>query len=119
MPGRRHAGQPGPRMRHGVEIHYGGPGFRGATRLLGLLVTGSNSGWSYIGGPADPPLPISLDAVKQDRNLARGVLCDYCFFGGPTKTQLQFRFSISGDPGLTLDQALIRLEIPLRRNHSI
>ena len=37
-------------------------------------------------------LPISLSQVQKDRNLARGVLCDYCFFGGPTKTQLRTDF---------------------------
>jgi hypothetical protein len=40
--------------------------------------------WTYI-----DILPVSLDEVSRDRNLARGVLCDYCFFGGPTKTQLR------------------------------
>jgi hypothetical protein len=37
-------------------------------------------------------LPISLSAVQQDRNLARGILCDYCFFGGPAETQLRTDF---------------------------
>ena len=39
------------------------------------------SSFSYV-----DTLPISLEAVSQDRELARGVLCDYCFFGGPTRT---------------------------------
>lgn len=37
-------------------------------------------------------LPISLADVAKDRNLARGVLCDYCFFGGPTRTTLRTDF---------------------------
>jgi hypothetical protein len=43
--------------------------------------------WNYI-----DVLPISLDAVRQNRDLARGVLCDYCFFGGPTRQQLRTDF---------------------------
>jgi hypothetical protein len=37
-------------------------------------------------------LPISLADVQRDRNVARGILCDYCFFGGPTKTTLRTDF---------------------------
>jgi hypothetical protein len=37
-------------------------------------------------------LPISLADVRRDRNLARGILCDYCFFGGPTKIVLRTDF---------------------------
>jgi hypothetical protein len=37
-------------------------------------------------------LPVSLADVARDRDLARGVLCDYCFFGGPTKTTLRTDF---------------------------
>ena len=40
-------------------------------------------------------LPISLAEVEGDRNLARGVLCDYCFFGGPTKIALRTDFPTS------------------------
>ncbi len=37
-------------------------------------------------------LPISLADVAKDRDLIRGVLCDYCFFGGPTKATLRADF---------------------------
>ena len=43
-----------------------------------------NYPWTYL-----DRLPVSLDEVRQNRELARGILCDYCFFGGPTKTQLR------------------------------
>jgi hypothetical protein len=47
-------------------------------------------------------LPISLSDVEKDRQLARGVLCDYCFFGGPTKAALRTDFptvAVIGPPG--------------------
>ena len=37
-------------------------------------------------------LPVSLEDVARDRELAPGVLCDYCFFGGPSKTALRDDF---------------------------
>jgi hypothetical protein len=37
-------------------------------------------------------LPISVAEIQRNRNLARGVLCDYCFFGGLTKTALRTDF---------------------------
>jgi hypothetical protein len=43
--------------------------------------------WIYL-----DRLPISLAAVRENRELARGVLCDYCFFGGPTKTEVRDDF---------------------------
>jgi hypothetical protein len=43
--------------------------------------------WKYL-----DELPISLDAVRQNRSLATGILCDYCFFGGPAKAQLRSDF---------------------------
>lgn len=43
--------------------------------------------WTYI-----DKLPLSLDEVRQDRDRARGILCDYCFFGGPTRTSLRTDF---------------------------
>ena len=45
--------------------------------------------WNYFD---DNNLPVSLDAVSQNRDLARGILRDYCFFGGPTKTVLRADF---------------------------
>ncbi len=43
------------------------------------------------GDPLDH-LPVSVSDLQNDRDLARGVLCDYCFFGGPTKTALRTDF---------------------------
>lgn len=45
-------------------------------------------------------LPISLAEVQQDRDKARGILCDYCFFGGPTKTALRADFPTVPSGGL-------------------
>ncbi len=43
--------------------------------------------WTYL-----DTLPLSLDEVRQNRDTARGILCDYCFFGGPTRTSLRTDF---------------------------
>jgi len=45
--------------------------------------------WTYL-----DTLPLSLDDVRQDRERARGILCDYCFFGGPTRTSLRGDFPV-------------------------
>jgi len=49
--------------------------------------------WTYLDS-----LPVSLDAVRQNRDLARGILCDYCFFGGPRKTKLRTDFPQDQNP---------------------
>ena len=67
----------------GIPKKGPGKGMSDWSNMIGNL----SSGWTYI-----DTLPISLDSVRQNRNLARGVLCDYCFFGGPTKTQLRTDF---------------------------
>jgi hypothetical protein len=41
-------------------------------------------------------LPIPVPQLYENRDLARGVLCDYCFYGGPTKTQLRNDFPTVG-----------------------
>jgi hypothetical protein len=43
--------------------------------------------WNY-----HDTLPISPAQISQNRNAARGILCDYCFFGGPTNTTLRTDF---------------------------
>lgn len=43
--------------------------------------------WTYL-----DTLPLSLDEVRQNRDSARGILCDYCFFGGPSRTSLRTDF---------------------------
>jgi hypothetical protein len=43
--------------------------------------------WIYL-----DTLPVTLEKVRQDRNAARGILCDYCFFGGPSKGTLRNDF---------------------------
>jgi hypothetical protein len=37
-------------------------------------------------------LPVSLAQIEEDRSTASVVLCDYCFFGGPTKSALRRDF---------------------------
>ena len=44
-------------------------------------------GWHYV-----DTLPLTVAEIEANRNAARGVLCDYCFFGGPTKTALRTDF---------------------------
>jgi hypothetical protein len=60
----------------------------------GFLVWDGNQGtrppnypWTY-----HDKLPISVDEIRRNRDAARGILCDYCFFGGPTKKTLRNDF---------------------------
>jgi hypothetical protein len=80
--------------RRCVVADTSGHGFHLANKLKGKgLVDKHDQGrdidfpWIYV-----DQLPISLDDVRKNRDLARGVLCDYCFFGGPSKTQLRNDF---------------------------
>lgn len=43
--------------------------------------------WIYLDS-----LPLSLAEVQNNRDVARGILCDYCFFGGPTNSHLRTDF---------------------------
>jgi len=52
-----------------------------------------NDPWNYLDSLdtiPSPPFPpnLTIDKIKQDRELARRVLCDYCFYGGPNRKTL-------------------------------
>jgi len=71
---------------HSMGVPKKGP-FKGRADPANVVTVGDTAGCEYL-----DHLPISLAEVLQNRNLARGVLCDYCFFGGPTKTDLRVDF---------------------------
>ncbi len=48
--------------------------------------------WTY-----SDTLPFTAAQIAADRSIARGVLCDYCFFGGPDKAVLRADFPIPID----------------------
>jgi hypothetical protein len=43
----------------------------------------------YLDDLSNLPGCVTLDQIEADRSRARGILCDYCFYGGPTRTTLQ------------------------------
>ncbi|MGB8404419.1 MAG: hypothetical protein WCE30_10180 [Mycobacterium sp.] len=75
-------------MGNSPRAHPGryGPGLSNRTQQAAIGYLGTD--WcTYLDA-----LPLSLAAAQADRNLAHELLCDYCFFGGPTKTQLRTDF---------------------------
>jgi hypothetical protein len=79
---------------HSMGVPKKGP-FKGRQDPANAATIGDTADCGYL-----DHLPISLTAVQEDRNLARGVLCDYCFFGGPTKTALRNDFPTAPGGGL-------------------
>ena len=71
---------------HSMGVPKKGP-FKARVDLANEATIGDTAGCEYL-----DHLPISLTALQKDRNLARPVLCDYCFFDGPAKTALRNDF---------------------------
>jgi hypothetical protein len=92
---RIHRTDVGPGNRRCVVSDTSGRGFHLANNLrnsglppdTGDVARPLNYPWTYLDA-----LPLTAAEIAADRNAARGVLCDYCFFGGPDKTQLRADF---------------------------